>query len=72
MKKEARELLRMARNAGWRNVKIENGGAHARLIGSIGGRDVCRVVSLSKAFATTRNMANLMLDLRKMAAEASE
>lgn len=72
MKKEARELIRLARDAGWRNVRIEHGGAHARLIGMVGRNEVARVVSLSKAFANTRNTATLILDLRKSVDEASQ
>lgn len=56
MKKEAREVLRMAREAGIEDPRLTKGDPHFRLVGTVNGQPVQMVVSLSKCFATKRQM----------------
>lgn len=65
MKKEAREVLRMAKEAGIENPQLTRGDPHFRLVGTVGGQPVQMVVSLSKCFATKRQTNGFKTTLKR-------
>ena len=54
MRKEEREVTRIAEDLGVLNARVVPGDPHARLIGTVDGHQISIVVSLSKAFSCRR------------------
>lgn len=70
MRKEIREIERIASELGISDAKVIAGDPHARLIGHVGGVAINIVVSLSKVFSCTRNTLSLRTNIRKAMREA--
>lgn len=71
MKSAEREYIRIAEACGIERPRIEWGQPHSRLLGHVGDKSVCLVVSLSKgAFATKRQKAMCKTNFRRAVREA--
>lgn len=73
MKKELRELLRLAEDFGVENADFEYGGEHHKMIGVVNGKPFCMVVSVTKAFSTNRTFqctkTNIRREVRRLRGE---
>jgi hypothetical protein len=65
VRKEEREVTRIAEDLGVLNARVVPGDPHARLIGTVDGHQISIVVSLSKAFSCRRNMLCLKGNIRR-------
>ncbi len=70
MQKSAREIKRVAQDLGLENVSVRSGTPHGRILGTVGGKQVCLVVSMTKAFATTRTQSCLKTNIKRAMREA--
>lgn len=71
MKKEIREIERLAEHSGIERARVIPGMPHARIVGTVGGKAISIVVSLTKALSHGRNFACLKLNIRRAVREAS-
>jgi hypothetical protein len=65
MKKSIREAQRIARDLGLVDAIVTAGNPHGRITGTVNGRSICVVVSLSKCLATKRTQAELKASIRR-------
>ena len=72
MRKEIREMKRIAEELGVSDADVIPCEPHARLIGHVGGASINIVVSLTKAFCGTRNTLSLRTNIRKAVREARQ
>lgn len=66
MNKTARELCRMAEEAGVRRPRVIGGCPHGRLVGYVGSRAVSMVVSLNQALSYARARQQTKANLRRL------
>jgi hypothetical protein len=72
MKKEHREIVKLAEREGVQRPKILGGTPHSRLIGHVGGVPISVVVSATKAAATAHNLRCTKANIRKAVAQAQK
>lgn len=70
MKKEWRELERMAEQEGVFRPRVIASQPHARIIGDVDGRTISIVVSVTKAFSHARCQKCTRLNIRRAVREA--
>jgi hypothetical protein len=70
MKREAREIEKIARSSGLEKPKFRQGCPHGRLTGYCNGKEIKLVVSMTKATSCQRNIKNLKLHIKRAIEEA--
>ena len=70
MKREQRDIEKIARSFGLKRAKFRQGCPHGRLTGECNGKPITLVVSMTKATSCQRNMKNLKCSIRRAVEEA--
>ena len=71
MKREHREAIRLASSLGLEDAQLIPADPHYRLVGTVKGKPVSIVMSMTKAFATERNFKCTKLNIRRAVKEAA-